>query len=336
MNAPEQVPAGFLDALTRLVALDTVSPLDPTRWRACATELARHGCRPVGAGLFGYGQPSAPVWLYGHVDTKPPGVMDEWGSDPFTLTRRAGRWVGLGVSDSKFQLLNALAVANPQRHFVLVDTCEEYDGDGAAAAYLTEHAPDTLVICDGARGAEVDTYAGYQGQADGTIHLATGHPVRHPARPGGDVSGLLGQLLAQGAMSVPRFTLTGLSAPATTRSLALQRASVRFDIRFGPSDEPAVRRFLEGWPHELRQWMYPVAGTQPAAVDGIAFGGLAPFSNRLGRHGPPPVRRVVVVPGADPDNRNHQPDEFIRPGQANRHRNTLQRVVRQLEENSDD
>jgi acetylornithine deacetylase/succinyl-diaminopimelate desuccinylase-like protein len=320
----------FRESLRRLVALDTVSPMSPERLAATGVELARHGCRRIGDELFGYGDPGAPVWLYGHVDTKPVGPARAWSTDPFRLTDRDGYWFGLGVSDSKFQLLNALALADRARHFVLVDTSEESDGSGAAGEYVAAHAPSALVICDGAR-TDTDVYLGYRGQADGVVELDTGRPVRHPACGDGDVTPLLRRLLAAVEASGLRFALTGLSAPETERSLTVQRARVRFDIRFGPDEEPAVRAFLADWPHTLRQWMWPVCGTEPVELDGLSCGALAPFSNRLGQRDPLPVRRLVVVPGADPDNRNHEPDEFIRPAQVGRHRETLRRVLRALE-----
>ncbi|MFI7363281.1 M20/M25/M40 family metallo-hydrolase [Streptomyces sp. NPDC050149] len=317
----------FREDLAALVALDTVSPLDPVRLEACGAELARHGCSPVGPGLFGYGDPRSRIWLYSHVDTKPAVPLPEWTGDPFTLRELPDRWVGLGVSDAKFQLLNALAAADPERHFVLIDTCEEYDGDGDAAAYLSERRPDTLLICDGAYDGH-ETYAGHLGQVDGEFLLDTGQPPRHPARRGGDVAGQLGALLAELDGVDLACTLTGLSAPSTERSLSLQRATVRFDLRYGSGGEDRVHELLARHPHRIRQWMHPVLGTAAAAT---GTGGPASSASRLGVRGPLGIRRILVVPGADPDNRNHQPDEFIRPSQVDRHARTLRNVLDALD-----
>lgn len=319
----------YLDSLARLVALDTVSPIDDERLERCAAELGRHGCRPVGDRLFAFGDPATPLWLYGHVDTKPIGPPAAWRTEPLTLTKRDGRLYGLGVSDSKFQLLNALSVADPARHFVLVDTSEETDGAPGAAAFIARHLPATLLICDGARGG-ADLYAGYSGQADGIFHLRTGRATHHPARPGGDAADLLRTLLAAAA-GCPRFTLTGITAPHTDRSLAVQEIDVRFDIRYGPDEESAVEALLGSWPHTLRQSMAPVAGARAVSVPGLVIGALAPFSNRLGQLGPLKVDRLVVVPGADPDNRNHEPNEFIRIDQIEHHQGVLRRVLDALD-----
>ncbi|MFF2775533.1 M20/M25/M40 family metallo-hydrolase [Streptomyces sp. NPDC058052] len=326
-DGPSPTAVRFREDLAALVALDTVSPLDAARLEACGAELARHGCVPVGPGLFGYGDPRSRVWLYSHVDTKPAVPPEEWTADPFTLRVLPDRWVGLGVSDAKFQLLNALAAADPDRHFVLVDTCEEYDGDGDAAAYLAAHRPDTLLICDGAYAGH-ETYAGHLGQVDGEFLLDTGRQPLHPARRGGDVAGRLAALLTELGESDLACTLTGLSAPRTERSLSLQQVTVRFDLRYGPGDEGRVRELLAGHPHRIRQWMHPVLGTEPAAA---GTGGPASSASRLGVRGPLGVRRILVVPGADPDNRNHQPEEFIRPSQVDRHLRTLRTVLGALD-----
>ncbi len=319
----------YLDSLARLVALDTVSPIGDEPLERCASELSRLGCRPIGDRLFGFGDPAVPVWLYGHVDTKPIGPRADWKTEPLTLTERDGMLFGLGVSDSKFQLLNALAMAHSGRHFVLVDTSEETDGAPGAAAFVARYRPATLLICDGARG-EADLYAGYSGQADGFFHLRTRRPTHHPARPGGDASELLRALLTAAA-DCPRFTLTGICAPRTERSLAVQEIDVRFDIRYGPDEEPTVDALLAAWPHTLRQSMAAVAGARTISVPGLVTGGLAPFSNRLGQLGPLKVDCLAVVPGADPDNRNHQPNEFIRIDQVERHQDVLRRVLDALD-----
>ncbi|WP_447002318.1 M20/M25/M40 family metallo-hydrolase [Saccharothrix isguenensis] len=318
--------------LARLVALDTVSPLDEPRLAACAEELAAWGCRRIGEELLGRGDPMSPIWLYGHVDTKPPRPGEDWLTDPFTLTEQDGSWFGLGSSDSKAQLLNALLVTDPDRHFVLIDTSEEHDGTAAAGEFVAAHAPRALVVCDGASPEGVDAYTGYSGQADGVVRLNTGRAPQHPARGGGDVVALVRSFLDDAQRRGLHVTVTGLSAPATERSLSLQRVDLRFDLRFGTAETAQVRELLDGWPTELRQWMEPVEGEERVELPGLVVAGRAAFSNRLGARGPLGVRHLLVVPGADTDNRNHQPNEFIRPERIRRQRAVLRRVLDRLEE----
>jgi acetylornithine deacetylase/succinyl-diaminopimelate desuccinylase-like protein len=51
------------------------------------------------------------LMLVGHMDTMPPGDLDSWNSDPFVLSRSAGRLTGLGVADMKSGIAAALLAA---------------------------------------------------------------------------------------------------------------------------------------------------------------------------------------------------------------------------------
>ncbi|GAA1908017.1 dipeptidase [Lapillicoccus jejuensis] len=66
------------------------------------------------------GPPGAPtVLLYSHYDVQPPGDLDDWRDDPWTLTEHDGRWYGRGSADCKGNLvmhltaLRALREADP-------------------------------------------------------------------------------------------------------------------------------------------------------------------------------------------------------------------------------
>ncbi|MFI9811338.1 M20/M25/M40 family metallo-hydrolase [Saccharothrix variisporea] len=323
----------LLGSLAELVSLDTVSPMPPRALDRCETFFARFGARRVREGVFVVGDTASPTWLYTHVDTKPAEPLAQWRTDPWRLTPVDDTLVGLGVSDSKFQLLTALAVADPQRHCVVIDTCEETDGCADAAALIEEHRPRTLVVCDGSSRDGHDVFNGMVGQVDGFLTLDTGAPRSHPARSTCDVLGLLSGLAGEVAELPGRFTVTGIVAEDSVRSLSLQSVDVRFDWRFpGPAAEH-VDRFLVRRPHRLRHSvLHPVWGRRTVVLDAGCSPDPAPFSSRFGGARWTPPERCVVVAGGLPDNRNHQPNEFVRVGQIEHYRRRLAQVLALLGE----
>lgn len=328
----------FLDELHELVELDTVSPLDERQLGRAEQLLGGYGCARLGEQLFARGNPDSATWVYCHLDTKPPVPREAWATDPFRLTRIDDRLYGLGVSDAKFQLLNALH-ATPETSFLLVDTAEECGGP-SAPELMSERELDTLVVVDGAVGA-VDVYNGLSGQVDGVLVLSTGRASLHPGRErtgvedaAPDILELLARLHEEVASRRWRLNVTGVSAPVTERSVTLERLEVRFDLRFGASDIGAVCQFLDRHDCRTRQFMDPVEGRERFEAASFASGGRAPFSSNLGRHGVIP-RRVVIVPGARNDNGAHQPNEFVHTDQLEPHRARLAAVLAALQEEPD-
>lgn len=93
------------------------------------------------------GEEGSPVLIYnGHIDTKPPGEMDKWETDPFSATIRNERLYGLGACDMKGSvaaMVYAAAALNslPQRlrgDLVLALTADEEAGGEYGARYVVE------------------------------------------------------------------------------------------------------------------------------------------------------------------------------------------------------
>jgi acetylornithine deacetylase/succinyl-diaminopimelate desuccinylase-like protein len=321
----------FWQVLEELVALDTTTPVSDQGLAEVERVLRPFGCYGVGERLLGGGDPTDRIWMYTHVDTKPPGDLQRWDTDPFRLTADHDRWLGLGVSDSKFQLLNALLVRRAMGGFVLIDTSEESDHHANAQAIIAEASPEALIVCDGTRG-DHDAYNGVSGQLDGLIHLETGMPRRHPSQSEGAVLQRLSDLSADVQRRGLRFTVTGLSGLSEERSLSLQEVAVRFDLRFSDEERPRVADFLARWSHSTRQMMWPVQGAEVRTFSIPTSLSPASFSTRLGREEPLGARFVIAVPGSEVDNQTHMPNEFIRPPQILRHWWALSRVVSELTE----
>lgn len=55
------------------------------------------------------------VLFYNHYDVQPPEPLEEWHSEPFTLTEKDGKLVGRGVADCKGELIARLTALNIYR-----------------------------------------------------------------------------------------------------------------------------------------------------------------------------------------------------------------------------
>jgi acetylornithine deacetylase/succinyl-diaminopimelate desuccinylase-like protein len=313
--------------LRQLVALDTVSPLTPEAELRADEWLSQWGLTKGATEPFWYRcYDSSSIWIYSHIDTKPPGDLSQWRSPPFELSTREGRLHGLGISDAKFQLLNALRVSAAHRLNIVVDGGEEC-GDLSAARFLAERGVQTLVIVDGSAEAG-QTYCGTMGQYDGTIVLESRLGPIHPGRQVRPyIRDALRRLLDDIAASGLHANITGISTPQTVRSLTAESCTVRFDLRFGPDSAERARHFVEKWNAILRQ-AYGFLGR-----DEPLFGARASFSSPMGSVLSDRTR-VLVVPGAIPDNGNHQPNEWIYEHQIGKHEALLISAISSIVRNN--
>ena len=115
---------GFLELARGLIAANTVSArgtqqaadLLQSLWEHAGLRVRRQAVEGVHVNLLGGpgGEAAGPggVLLVTHLDTVPPGPLERWTSDPWTLTERDGFLHGLGVADVK---LDALCKAEAAR-----------------------------------------------------------------------------------------------------------------------------------------------------------------------------------------------------------------------------
>src|SRR4051812_17414759 len=115
---------GFLELAGKLIAADSVSSKGTRQaagildalWAHAGLPVQRQVVDEVHVNLLGGpgGDVAGPggVLLVTHLDTVPPGPLDRWQGDPWTLTERDGFLHGLGVADVK---LDALCKAEAAR-----------------------------------------------------------------------------------------------------------------------------------------------------------------------------------------------------------------------------
>jgi acetylornithine deacetylase/succinyl-diaminopimelate desuccinylase-like protein len=263
--------ARYEQELERLVAIPSVSaaPAPPEDVRASADAvgdlLERSGLERVrqasiaGSHPYVIGEwthrPDAPtVLLYAHHDVQPPGILDNWASDPFRARRDGDRLYGRGSADDKAgAVAHAAAVhawleaaaALPCNVKVLIEGEEEIGSPNLADfldAHVDELAADLLVLADAGNwtvGTPGITYA-LRGLASLDVSVrALAGPV-HSGMAGGVVpdpvqalaTGLATLVDDRGDIAVEGFSddVRPLTAAERERLAAL------------PTDERAVRR----------------------------------------------------------------------------------------------
>src|SRR5438132_98417 len=118
------LPKGFLELARTLIGANTVSSQGTRQAADLLQALWEHAGLPVrrqvveevhvnilgGPGFEVTGEGG--LLLVTHLDTVPPGPLERWRSDPWTLTERDGFLHGLGVADVK---LDALCKAEAAR-----------------------------------------------------------------------------------------------------------------------------------------------------------------------------------------------------------------------------
>jgi len=160
------------------------------------------GSQPFVLGEWMHAGPDSPtVLLYAHHDVQPPGIVENWASDPFEPEERAGRLYGRGSADDKAgAVAHAHAIGAwltsvgtlPCNVRVLVEGEEEI-GSPTLHTFLTAHLEelrsDVLVLADAGNwqvGVPGLTYS-LRGLAAADIELRALDGPQHSGMTGGAI-----------------------------------------------------------------------------------------------------------------------------------------------------
>ena len=208
---------GSLTVLERLVRIPSISASDPDEVRRSASATAEvlaaaglenvrersvDGSHPYVIGEWVHHDDAPTVLLYAHHDVQPPGMVENWTSDPFEPRRGDdGRLYGRGSADDKAgAVAHAAAVAAwlrtagelPCNVRVLVEGEEEIGSPNLhafLAAHLDELQSDVLVLADAGNwkvGVPALTYS-LRGLAGGDVSLRALEGPVHSGMAGGAV-----------------------------------------------------------------------------------------------------------------------------------------------------
>jgi succinyl-diaminopimelate desuccinylase len=105
------------------------------------------------------GQRAEKVWIFSHLDVVPPGDLNLWDSDPYTLRVEGDRLIGRGTEDNHHGIVTSVMAVKalldlgitPSRTVGLALVSDEETGSGKGLDYLLKShfhlfSPDDLII----------------------------------------------------------------------------------------------------------------------------------------------------------------------------------------------
>jgi acetylornithine deacetylase/succinyl-diaminopimelate desuccinylase-like protein len=289
--------------------------------------------RTGNANPYAYGEwlgaPGKPtVFLYAHHDVQPTNFLDQWQSDPWTLTPRAGRLFGRGSADDKGAItaqLGAVAAflktrgSLPVNIKMLVEGEEEI-GSSNLVGFFKQHKKriqsDVIVVCDSENietGLPSITYS-LRGIVAVLVEVQSAKLPVHSGMAGGmlaDAALALNVILSRlywknGPLPIPHFydKVRPLSAAErqTFRSLPGDEVKWRRDMGVLPSVRFATE--AKAHPHE-QTWRRPavtIIAQEASSIKGA--------SNQV----LPKASAIVscrIVPDQDPDKVFEQLKDFL-------------------------
>jgi acetylornithine deacetylase/succinyl-diaminopimelate desuccinylase-like protein len=290
--------------------------------------------RSGGSNPYAYGEwlgaPGKPtVFLYAHHDVQPTNYMEQWLSDPWTLTVREGRLFGRGAADDKGAItaeLGAVAAFLKTRGSLPVNVKmlvegEEEVGSSNLLDFFKEHKDrirsDVIVVCDSENidtGVPSITYS-LRGIVAALVEVESAKLPVHSGMAGGalaDAALALNAILARlywgnKALPIPHFydRVRPLTDKERRTFQAMPGDEAKWRADYGIL--PGVRFATENNCHPYEQtWRKPavtVIAQEASSIKGA--------SNQV----LPRAQAIVscrIVPDQDPDETYRQLEAFLK------------------------
>jgi acetylornithine deacetylase/succinyl-diaminopimelate desuccinylase-like protein len=331
--------------LAELVAIPSISTdgehqkeIDQTAARTCE-QMKQAGLQKVevlrtkDSNPYAYGEwlgaPGKPtVFLYAHHDVQPINFVDQWQSDPWTLTARDGRLYGRGSADDKGAIsaeLGAVAAflktsgSLPVNVKMLVEGEEEV-GSRNLLGFFNEHKKriqsDVIVVCDSGNvetGLPCITYS-LRGIVGVLVEVESAKLPVHSGTAGGqlaDAALALNVLLSRlywknGPLPIPHFydTVRPLSDKErrTFHSIPGDEATWRRDLGVLPGVQFATEKGCHPYEQTWRKPSITIIAQEASSIKGA--------SNQV----LPKATAFVscrIVPDQDPDQVFEQLQAFL-------------------------
>lgn len=108
------------------------------------------GYRPSLAAFIPGKNTEKTLWVISHIDIVPPGDLELWNSDPYTLVRDGDTLIGRGVEDNQQGIVSSLLVAHalqdlnitPEINFGMLFVADEETGSTFGLDYLVQEHDD--------------------------------------------------------------------------------------------------------------------------------------------------------------------------------------------------
>ncbi|MGL1862304.1 MAG: M20 family metallo-hydrolase [Pseudodesulfovibrio sp.] len=122
---------------------------DIQEFRAPATDVSC-GYRPSVAAIIPGKDTSKTLWVISHIDIVPPGDLELWKSDPYTLVRDGDTLIGRGVEDNQQGIVSSLLTAQalldnevtPAINYGMLFVADEETGSKYGLDYLVQEQSD--------------------------------------------------------------------------------------------------------------------------------------------------------------------------------------------------